>query len=791
MNEIALLTRYSHEYTEDTLRCKLHESLRNILLLAQVGTKWPDTESISIDKTSDRNTFSFNDYLLRCNLEKIDWDNICSQYDSICNESNSLSRASRTTTKSTILGVLLDTFSNPLIWPNACITSTFRVLLETMLYVRSSVFNERALAINGTNEQMFSLKMPDWTPSQHKILNYLTEVLRRNRSMQSISFWTTDNTTWLLNRVSTGYHGEIVLRILRLWFVEFPDCALLWISLLSKVIAALDIAEASLIQNLKNNTGEKERAKQEQLIVLGESNNRKRPIGHSSFDFQKLHGESCFENLYTEHISKSQSLHAASSSDYFRVVQDTRTQGDTVANNILKLWKAKAMCVEFIATCSRRISFRWCIQKPIPFLSGPKVTILHELFDSLCAQPNAITLKLSCILVAKAIAHDDSVSDSLDFLLSVIWWRATTERSIDDVEIFTQFYCELIIACSRYNCLECLTKAIMPMIVTITESVDSLLLQSPSSREALSNYDKQREIHKQRIYRKSFAIILSVRGKNLATLLNSRSTQQHAAQLQTIKALITNLITNVSVLFDQPNDWIEPDLSSQDRYRIILGLQQAGIVGLDVVNSVGENCKARKKAHHLVSIDDLARVFEIIYQNIDPWLSGEWKYIDLFSCCDGTKPTYQPSMSIRRTYNCAKGLNTGVANKPCILLRDAILHIFSFLSYRRLVRIRLVCTEWKDLSDNRILWHMIYIRRYKNLSTCKVSEKFKLDWKKMFMERQQAVRNIKYISSRNNRTWRIRICHHVNCLAVLKSRNAAEKHLRKHNQQAQKQRNKS
>jgi hypothetical protein len=285
MNDIEILTRYSHEYTEESLRCKLRESLKNILFTSQEDLKRPDAESISIDLTTTiRNTFHFNDTILRFNLQKIDWTNISRQYDSYFMERNLSSCTLHASKKSTTLETLLDSFGNPTIWPSACTTSTFLVLIEVMYFVGSSTDNKRSAGVDDSVKQVFPNKLSDWTPSQHKILIYLTEVLRRNPSMQKKCFWTADHTSWLFRGISNGYHGEIVLRILKFWFVAFPDCTLVWISLLSKLIAALDAVEASLVENQKEKEGGADLARgkaitQQQIDISRERDSRKRSIG--------------------------------------------------------------------------------------------------------------------------------------------------------------------------------------------------------------------------------------------------------------------------------------------------------------------------------------------------------------------------------------------------------------------------------------------------------------------------------------------------------------------------------
>ena len=71
MNDIEVLTRYSHEYTEETLKCKLCESLTKILSTSQEGTKQAeDGGQTFLYVATNASTHHFSDVFLRVALQK-------------------------------------------------------------------------------------------------------------------------------------------------------------------------------------------------------------------------------------------------------------------------------------------------------------------------------------------------------------------------------------------------------------------------------------------------------------------------------------------------------------------------------------------------------------------------------------------------------------------------------------------------------------------------------------------------------------------------------------------------
>ena len=133
---------------------------------------------------------------------------------------------------------------------------------------------------------------------------------------------------------------------------------------------------------------------------------------------------------------------------------------------------------------------------------------------------------------------------------------------------------------------------------------------------------------------------------------------------------------------------------------------------------------------------------------------------------------------------------------------DVLCHMFSFLGYKRLVRLRYVSHTWRaaiDSSDaDEVLWKAHYARRFgivqdddegiRALSSGSDTS----CWRSIFMEKyaleQAARRQAKESGSSNTRPW---VCNYVNCRRILSSAKISARHLAMHQLQQKRKRQRS
>lgn len=115
-----------------------------------------------------------------------------------------------------------------------------------------------------------------------------------------------------------------------------------------------------------------------------------------------------------------------------------------------------------------------------------------------------------------------------------------------------------------------------------------------------------------------------------------------------------------------------------------------------------------------------------------------------------------------------RGIQPHASSKFDPLNSDVLIQVFSFLNYKRLVKVRVVCSVWKTLSDTDSFWRMLYQRRYP-------SSHFHMNtWRESFVTRYCAEKAIQGQFCRTKPNWKVRLCPH--CLTVLRTPHRAKKH---------------
>ncbi|KAF0725607.1 hypothetical protein Ae201684P_003077 [Aphanomyces euteiches] len=105
---------------------------------------------------------------------------------------------------------------------------------------------------------------------------------------------------------------------------------------------------------------------------------------------------------------------------------------------------------------------------------------------------------------------------------------------------------------------------------------------------------------------------------------------------------------------------------------------------------------------------------------------------------------------------------------------DALKHIFSFLSCKRLCRLASVCRVFRDISHEPWLWQQLHQKHWPTV-VCEHPTEFSHDWKTFFKHRYLGMRQLRRSGKFN--VWRL--CNHCGCLQVLKSELQLENHRRR------------
>lgn len=322
-----------------------------------------------------------------------------------------------------------------------------------------------------------------------------------------------------------------------------------------------------------------------------------------------------------------------------------------------------------------------------------------------------------------------------------------------------------------------------------------------------------------------FAYLLSRRGNMLDRMIQTAVKSRHREHgdsdqcQQSVPPSVRyddfqSLQTNMSLMFGQVSDWIDAmtplgicPMSVAEKNSRIKSLQKAGIMSLfldsalEKVNHAfsidfsSSSVKTRGPLLYLPGFSDSESIRDAAAR-VRPWLGAS-----ATSCPDTLFSVYSPHNCIPQSIVLSCKTKTAsqaisAAESP-YLNADTLQILFSFLGYKRLHKMRLVCMQWKDIADSDQLWHSLYKSRYgfgpiwnkleKSHKSDPEQPKLLLkhhpsSWKELFQTRWQIERDIrrKYCQKDG---WKWQVCNHVGCLKILKSKIFLKKHYERHRQE--------
>jgi F-box domain len=259
----------------------------------------------------------------------------------------------------------------------------------------------------------------------------------------------------------------------------------------------------------------------------------------------------------------------------------------------------------------------------------------------------------------------------------------------------------------------------------------------------------------------------------LAFILSRRGT---SAVLDAFSRLGTKLKggsdawTSLALRFCHWSDWYH-EAWHEDRVRIRLALQAAGILSVcddaatprsnrndpsrcrGGMRSYVSSCCRQAKALHVFVFDTNQPLFS--RGSVDSGMIGT-------PTSDRTRP--EPTLSSDQHMS-----------------GDIIRHVFGFLGYKRLVRMRAVSQEWKMLADDVSLWRRLYCARFgtpQGIVDTGPGQNDELDWKSLFERKLAAERPLRF--RRHSSGWKVRTCRFVGCLHVLTTPGLASRHEKVH-----------
>ena len=357
-------------------------------------------------------------------------------------------------------------------------------------------------------------------------------------------------------------------------------------------------------------------------------------------------------------------------------------------------------------------------------------------------------------------------------LLQAIWWRKNRACTVNMAAFWLSLYTEFLVECAVFDQQEhLLWNGIQPFLFDWLLQPHRLPKgENENVEDGTTACATKRVLY--RLHLQALAFVMTYRGNILI---------KHRQELQTILAQLSNQ-------YDQPNDWLDASSLSPNEYgKLQMTLQEMGVFGF---------CRPDRK-NDCSTRDQFSNVKHPRNENSNGWFfdpsvnqtiraCGSYYWSSLFPNNHGrifsslSPMNASPPVAVATKANGLAKQQQKQLSVPMMenINDDMLRHIFSFLGYKRIVRIRLVCHSWKQIADHEdFIWKPLYKYRfgYSLDDPALLSDTSStLAWKQLFIDRWIAERAIRF--RRNKNGWKARLCRRIGCLTILSTPGRLRRH---------------
>ena len=379
-----------------------------------------------------------------------------------------------------------------------------------------------------------------------------------------------------------------------------------------------------------------------------------------------------------------------------------------------------------------------------------------------------------------------------EYLISSLWERAT-----ENVSYFT-WYAEVIAISTFCNKREHCWEAMQPLIKQVRA-----LCQEDGKSNNNNNCDTQNGIAPRVVeppFTPYLGYILSRRWRLLQTVGDDEISRD-----------FSSLVTELSWTFGDANDWIAPlnGIDSDSEHQLTASLHSLGILSAfsEVQHDIDGDAKDGSgnsdiTAQQVLFVPDLKGLYRVYKQ----MLISPGEAVGFNAHTSSGSMLYELNQSLLSDLNhdkkqvlplTAKITDDDVMERgevtPMLhmLDNDVLRNVFSFLGYKKLAKIRRVCSTWKELSDEDRSWLPIYRRRFGLLGfdeaeskpvEATIGEATPSLWKSRFVGKWLAERPVRFkVNKKKN--FKYQICQYVDCQHVIISPEHIKKHHAFHRKQ--------
>jgi hypothetical protein len=705
-------TDFFEGVNSDSFRKELAQSLRHVVDACQLLAPTGSSSFITRYDTSA---------LGEC-LSSIDWKRLCDHHDD--NVSRRRKRQSKkssrnvpetttttTTTTTTPLEEILSSLQNPYHWPSACVAPIIETLIQALITLRLA-------------QKTNNVYRSQWPPSQQSILETLTTFCHRIPAARVLP--ATILSSLVFVKVAGTYthscQGLNALLSLVKYFVkelESPCDNLLFMKCVLGILQCLDNMDA-----MHKHRRQHDKNRPSKLPLSSEERPAKRSRSSlTCATVELLHGELSDDDksrLAMSIANKRKLSPRPPPTPYLKSILTARVDsnvGYAPAEQAGDRLRLRSKCINtFVATCQKS-------NRAAPSLLR---SVLDDMAPSLVGSPS---VRL-CVLLLVDHQQNNTNGKFGYSQLCQYWWSRIRVHDCSNASLYLLAYAELIVESSYFDSYDTCASAVSPLLDHLRQCCTPE--QDPNRRESA------------RPYLRCLTYILSRRGAMLGTLSELK---------------LSSLLARLSVVFDQPSDWIGSNIAPDERERTMQTLQLAGILGVcdDIEATVCEPVVLGLSPDQVafppsICIRNAARQIPVVPLSL----------FSMFSPVNEAPP---------------KPLGAGASVQIPMMEyvnEDILHHLFSFFGYKRIVRMRKVCREWRSVADSNLLWRSAYRSRYGILPDDKLAQSETAPWKDYFMNKWLAEREIGFSRSKNG--WKVRLCGFVECTHVLKSRKQLQNH---------------
>ena len=712
--------------TLDRYRRDVADSLRGILEASQEVV---DDVSSSVSSSSAAALVVLHRYnveYLESSLALIEWKTLCKHYDRTQDRGqakddgvvHSQNSSSASFPSASALEEILGCLRNPSLWPSACSQAVIKVLMRVFLLLGGTDLLFRATLRSSRNRGKHR-----WSPSRQLIVETVTSLTRQVPALRQVIV---RQMCCELIPSAERIDGELYLLLSLLKkFVKNLSSGdpFLFVPCLLGHLARLD----ELYDD--DSSGETARRRKQSVLLAPPDDDcstrkRKRPASSS---LEMLHGEvsddeTTQQQSYDDFATiRRQQRHRMKSSGFSmkRLVNSAgcpRHNESSSQQKLASLRRLRTKCIKLflsVAAKSKNLSSR---QLDIVLLTDPRVW-------------RSPSVRLCMLLLA-----DNYGERGYQFLCQRLWYLAMA--SDVNASSFLSLYSETISECSFFDNIERCWEAIQPLILELKFFCDN----GTSCKTSMNVV---------RPFLYCFASLLPHRGGILA-----------------LNATFVQLAAKLSLVFDEPDDWLEENMSEAQHEKILHALQVAGILGVcsDMNTSTREYLRsdesAPRQSFPLFRVRFVAKGIYLVRTDLFSLLSR----VNGVPCLPSAK--LSPSEPLMDRLN-----------------DDVLRRIFSFIGFKRLVQARLVSKQWKDVADSHTLWRRAYKRRY---GTSRHDELAKIDkgipWKLHFIDKfkTESLIDSRFNLNKNGEFFKVRVCSFVGCQHIIKSKHQLKRHYAKH-----------